>query len=118
MKTLVIGASPKPQRYSYKAFHLLKEHGHETLALGKRAQKLEGWEILSGYPLLEDIDTVTLYLRAQRQEEYRDYLLRIKPRRVIFNPGAENFQLAEELQSVGIKTENACTLVLLHTNQY
>ncbi len=118
MKTLVIGASHKPERYSYSAVKLLKDYDHEVVALGRRAREVGDWEILEGKPDLKDIDTVTLYLSAQNQSEYYDYLKQLKPRRVIFNPGAENAELARELEASGIETENACTLVLLNTGQF
>ncbi|HBF19406.1 MAG: CoA-binding protein [Owenweeksia sp.] len=118
MKTLVIGASHKPERYSYKAVKLLQQYDHEVIALGRKARKVEDWEIIEGKPDLKDIDTVTLYLSAANQEEYYDYLKDMHPRRVIFNPGAENRELARILKENGIKTEESCTLVLLGTGQF
>lgn len=118
MKTLVVGASHNPARYSYMAIKLLREYNHEVVALGKRAREVEDWEIISGHPELKDIDTITLYLNANNQKEYYDYFLSLDPRRVIFNPGAENFELERILQQNGIETEKACTLILLRTDQY
>lgn len=117
-KTLVMGASHKPQRYSNMAVRMLKDYGHEVVALGRRAREVEGWEILDGKPEVEEVDTITLYLNAQNQKEYYDYFLSLKPKRVIFNPGAENFELERLLEDNGIETENACTLVLLRTGSY
>ncbi len=118
MKTLVIGASHKPIRYSYLAVKMLKEYNHEVVALGNRAREVEDWEILDGKPQLTDIHTITLYLNAGNQQEYYDYILNLKPKRVIFNPGAENRELEILLQKNGIETLEACTLVMLRSGQY
>lgn len=118
MKTLVLGASHKPERYSNKAMNLLREHGHKVVALGRRARTFDQWQIDEGQPDYRDIHTVTVYLSAKNQKEYYDYLLKLAPERVIFNPGAENPELASLLRSAGIAVEEACTLVLLHTHQY
>lgn len=118
MKTLVIGASHNPARYSNMAINMLKEYGHEVVALGRRARVVDDWEILDGAPEIPNLDTITVYLNADNQKEYYDYFLKLNPRRVIFNPGAENAELAVLLNQNGIETENACTLVLLRTNQY
>ena len=117
-KTLVIGASLKPYRYSYMALNNLVEHGEEVVAIGLREGTVSGVEILKGKPNFKDVETVTLYLNAQRQKEFYDYILDLKPKRVIFNPGTENYELAELLEENGIATENACTLVMLSTEQY
>lgn len=117
MKTLVLGASPKSDRYSNKAVHTLMRAGHEIVALGARESE-EGFKIIQGTPALENIDTVTLYLNPKRQKEYYDYIISLKPRRVIFNPGTENLEFAEILKNNRIESEIACTLVLLNTNQY
>ena len=118
MKTLVVGASHNPARYSYMAVKLLKEYGHEVVALGRRARPVEDWEIIDGKPDLEDIHTITLYLNANNQKEYYDYFLDLKPKRVIFNPGAENYELERILKDHGIETDRACTLIMLRTKQY
>ncbi len=118
MKTLVIGASHKPIRYSYMAVKMLKEYNHEVVALGNRAREVEDWEILDAKPQLTGIHTITLYLNAGNQQEYYDYILNLKPKRVIFNPGAENRELEILLQKNGIETLEACTLVMLRSGQY
>jgi len=100
------------------AVNMLQEYGHEVVALGRRARVVDDWEILTGKPEIPNLDTITIYLNADNQKEYYDYFLKLKPRRVIFNPGAENPELATLLQQNGIKTENACTLVLLRTSQF
>lgn len=118
MKTLVVGASHNPARYSYMAVKMLQDYNHDVVALGRRERDVEDWHIVSGQPDLEDVDTITLYLNAQNQKEYYDYFFSLEPRRVIFNPGAENPELARMLRERGIATEQACTLVMLRTNQY
>jgi predicted CoA-binding protein len=118
MKTVVLGASSKPSRYAYLAVKSLQKHGHKVIPIGRKAQTVENWEIYDGKPAIEDVHTVTLYLGAKNQTEYFDYLLKLKPQRVIFNPGAENDVLEEHLQEAGIETLQACTLVMLNTGQY
>ena len=118
MKTLLIGASLKPERYSYQATQLLVEKNFEVIPLGPREGTVSGVVIETQKKAFENIDTVTLYLGPQRQEEYQDYILSLKPRRVIFNPGTENKSFEALLESKGVFTERACTLVLLRTNQY
>jgi predicted CoA-binding protein len=117
-KTLVIGASPKPNRYSHMAVDRLKASGHEVIALGSRAIEAGAWNIIEGRPEISDLDTVTLYLNPKRQEQYYDYVTELNPKRVIFNPGTENAEFVEMLNQAGIESEIACTLVLLSTEQY
>lgn len=119
MKTLVIGASVKPERYSYKAVKMLNDYGHEVVPLGLREGKIGEQNILTGKPEIKDIDTVTLYLSDKNQNDYYDYILdTIKPRRIIFNPGTENFNFQKMAQEKEIEVEVACTLVLLSSGQY
>jgi predicted CoA-binding protein len=117
-KTLVIGASTNPDRYSNMAIQSLRRHQHEVIALAKRAGKVADVEIKTEFPQKEDIHTVTMYVGAERQLEYYQALLELKPERVIFNPGAENFELADMLEINGIETIEGCTLVMLSTGQY
>ena len=117
-KTLVIGASDNPSRYSYLAVQQLIRHGHPVIALGKRAGRVGDVTILTEKPADEDIDTVTLYLNPTHQEAYYDYILSLHPKRILFNPGAENQVFAEKAREQGIQAMEACTLVLLSTNQY
>ncbi|MEH6658395.1 CoA-binding protein [Leeuwenhoekiella marinoflava] len=117
-KTLVLGASLKPIRYSYMAINRLVQKEQPVVAIGLREGTVAGVAIQTGKPDIEDLDTVTLYLNAQRQEEYYEYLLGLKPRRVIFNPGTENPEFYKILDTAGIAVESACTLVLLSTNSY
>lgn len=118
MKTLVIGASPHDWRYSNKAIKLLRAYKHDVVAVGREMGNVSGIEIEHNMPEASDIDTVTLYINPTHQEAYYDSLLKLKPRRVIFNPGTENAELEELLKKNGIETEEACTLVLLNTGQY
>lgn len=117
-KTLVIGASENPQRYSYLAVQRLNAHKHPVIALGKRPGKIGNTVIETEPKPFENIDTITLYLNPARQQEYYDYILSLHPRRIIFNPGTENDELYELAKVNGIKTEEACTLVMLSTGQY
>jgi len=117
-KTLVIGASTNPQRYSYLAVNKLLNHNHSVVALSNKKGILNGVEIEIEPKPFENIDTVTLYLNPSRQKEYYTYILDLKPKRIIFNPGTENDELAGLAKKQGIKTIEACTLVLLSTGQY
>lgn len=118
MKTLVIGASTNPERYSYKATNSLLNHQHEVVAIGNKTGTISGVEIRKEKKLFTDVDTVTLYLSAKNQLEFYDYILELKPKRVIFNPGTENPEFFAILEKNNIQVEVACTLVLLATNQY
>ena len=117
-KTLVLGATSKPEKYSNIAINKLVEKGHSVLAIGQNTGEVAGVKIHTKQIPLANIDTVTLYLNPKRQVEYYNYIIETKPKRVIFNPGTENPQFYQLLQSNGIKAEVACTLVLLATNQY
>jgi len=117
-KTLVIGASTNPDRYSNMAIHSLRKHHHEVVALAKRTGIVSDVEIQTEFPEKEDIHTVTMYVGAKHQPEYYKSLLELNPERVIFNPGAENFELADMLEIKGIETIEGCTLVMLNTGQY
>ena len=117
-KTLVIGASTNPTRYSYLAIQSLLKHGNDVVALAKREGKVADISIQTKWPDREYFHTVTLYIGPQRQYEYYNFLLELKPKRVIFNPGTENNELAEKLENNGVEAIEACTLVLLSTGQY
>jgi predicted CoA-binding protein len=118
MKVLVYGASTNPSRYAYIATELLLQHGHEVSLVGIKKGEVLGLTIQQDQPLLEEIDTVTLYVGLANQDGLIDYLVSLNPRRVIFNPGTENSVLEKALQNKGIEVEEACTLVLLHTGQF
>jgi predicted CoA-binding protein len=117
-KTLVLGASTKPDRYAYLAISMLVEKGHSVLAIGQNAGEVAGVKIQTKAIPLKNIDTITLYLNPARQRDYYNYIVESKPKRVIFNPGTENPEFYQLLELNGIKAEIACTLVLLTTNQY
>jgi len=117
-KTLVIGASEKPEKYAYKAVERLLSHHHEVVALGIKEGNVLGVPILSGKPELKGIDTVTLYVGPAHQPAYYDYILSLHPRRVIFNPGTENPEFVQQLETAGIQAEEACTLVMLGIGNY
>jgi uncharacterized protein len=117
-KTLVLGASDNPSRYSYLAIQRLRRHGHPVVAVGRKLTTVGDVKIDTEKKDFEKIDTVTLYLNPLHQQEYYDYILSLKPTRIIFNPGAENDELVVMARKEGIQTLEACTLVLLSTNQY
>lgn len=117
-KTLVIGASENPDRYSNKAIHALVSHGHEVVAIGLKSGEVAGVSFDSEKKAFENIDTVTMYVGPQNQPEYYSYIIGLKPRRVIFNPGTENPEFIDQLKAAGIYPEIACTLVLLATGQF
>lgn len=117
-KTLVLGASLKPNRYSYYAIERLVNKGEPVVAVGLRPGEVAGVEVATTLMPFEGVDTVTLYLNPERQKQYYDYIIGLKPRRVIFNPGTENPEFENKLRSLGILADRACTLVLLSTDQY
>lgn len=117
-KTLVLGASENPARYSNKAILRLRRKGHEVVAIGRRAGQVMDVPIATEQKLIGDIDTVTLYLNPINQQPYIDYILSLKPKRIIFNPGTENMQLEALAEEAGIEPVEACTLVLLSIGRY
>ena len=117
-KTLVLGASDNPSRYSYLAVHRLRRHGHPVVAIGKKPGMVSDVPIEKEKKEWQDVDTVTLYLNPMHQQQYYDYIVSLKPKRIIFNPGAENDELSDLAIKNGITPMEACTLVLLSTNQY
>lgn len=117
-KTVILGASENPSRYSYLALNRLKAHNHPVVAIGKRAGQVGDTPITTEHAAIEGVDTVTLYLNPTNQKPYYDYILSLKPKRVIFNPGTENMELERLLDSHDIEPVEACTLVLLSTGQY
>lgn len=117
-KTLVLGASPNPNRFSYKAVNRLHNYNHEVIALGIKKGEINGVKIHTELKDFENIHTVTLYLNPMRQKEYYNYILSLHPKRIIFNPGTNNEELSELAEENGIETVNMCTLVLLSTNNY
>lgn len=117
-KTLVLGASENPSRYSYLAMNRLKAHNHPVIAVGRKEAKVAGISISKSPVEEEGVDTVTLYLNPTHQKEYYDYILNLQPKRIIFNPGTENTELMKMAREKGIEPVIACTLVMLATGQY
>ena len=118
MKTLVVGVSLGAQRYANLACRQLRAAGHDVVGLGLRAGDEDGVPVLTGTPPVDDVDTITLYVNPQRQADLVDYLIGLRPRRVIFNPGAENDAFADRARAAGIAPVVACTLVLLASQAY
>ena len=118
LKTLVLGASDNPSRYSYLAIHRLRNHNIPVAAIGKKHTLVADVEVVSEKKAFQNIDTITLYLNPSHQQEYYNYIFSLKPRRIIFNPGSENGELAKIAMDKGIQSIEACTLVLLSTGQY
>lgn len=117
-KTLIIGATPNRNRYANKAAHRLVYTGHRIVNIGIRKGVVAGVAIEKANIIYTDIHTITLYLNARNQVLYYDYILNTKPKRLIFNPGAENPELRRKADKAGIETIEGCTLVMLATNQY
>jgi predicted CoA-binding protein len=118
-RVVVLGASPKPERYSNRAVRLLVKHGHEVVPVHPAISSIEGLTVVPGLEEVSGhVDTVTLYLSAKRSSLLKAPLMKLHPDRVIFNPGAENPALSAALEAQGIHTEDACTLVMLETNQF
>ena len=117
-KTLVLGASPNPDRYGFKATSMLSEYHHEVVPFGLKSGEIDGLQIVKELPTDKNFDTVTLYLGADNQKSYYDYVIGLNPKRVVFNPGTENPEFEKMLTENGIEPVEACTLVLLRTGQY
>ena len=119
MNVVVIGASDKPDRYSYQAVMLLKEKGHSVFSVHQRIKEIEGMKVYSSIKDVVDVvDTVTFYVAADISSKITDDILTKKPRRIIFNPGAENSELEGKAVKQGVICLNACTLVMLRTGQF
>ena len=117
-KTVVIGASENTERYSFLAVNKLNKYQHEVIAIGKTEGKIGNTPIITENPAIEGVDTVTMYLNPKIQKDYYNYILSLQPKRIIFNPGAENEELYKLAEEHNIAPINACTLVLLGTGQY
>ena len=117
-KTLVLGASLKPERYSYHAVVQLIKNNIQVIPMGLVEGQIDSISIVKPFVHLKNIHSVSIYLTPHRQQEYYNYLIELKPQRVLFNPGTENPEFAQLLEASGIYWENGCTLVLLSTNQY
>jgi predicted CoA-binding protein len=117
-KTVVLGASANPARYSNLAIQRLRQLGHPVVAVGRRAGMVGDVPVTTDKNSSEEVDTVTLYLNERHQKEYYDYIMSLNPKRIIFNPGAENDELENLARKNNIQPMHACTLVLLSTGQY
>lgn len=117
-KTVVLGASDNPDRYSYLAIRRLRAHDHPVVAVGKKTGQVAGVDINKDHVVSADVDTITLYLNPKNQVEYYDYILNLRPKRIIFNPGTENEDLIRMAKENNIQPVIACTLVMLSTGQY
>ncbi|PCH70919.1 MAG: CoA-binding protein [Bacteroidales bacterium] len=117
-KTVVIGASLKEDRYSNQCVRLLREHDIETIAVGNKEGKIADVEITIGYPCAGKVETVAVYLSPKNQESYYDYIIGLKPERILFPPGTENPDFYRKANALGIETEEACPLVMLRTGVY
>ena len=118
-RVVIVGASDNPERYSHKALLLLRHHGHEILPVHPKLTSIEGVPVMSDLSQVAGpVDTVTMYVGAAISKGLTDKLVAMKPKRVIFNPGAENPELQERLTTAGVDVEEACTLVLLRIGQF
>jgi predicted CoA-binding protein len=118
-KVAVLGASPRPERFSNQAFRMLREYGHTPIPVSPGLTDLEGVKAVARLgEIREPVDTLTMYVAPDISTELAPDILALKPKRVIFNPGSENPELRASLVAAGIQVEEACTLVLLRTNQF
>jgi uncharacterized protein len=119
-KTVIIGATNNPSRYAYIAARMLKDYNHEIVPIGIKKGSVVGTDILdlNQKPEVKDVDTVTLYIGPQHQPEWYNYILGLKPKRIIFNPGTENDEFEKLAEEEGIEALHGCTLVILKSLQY
>lgn len=117
-RTVIIGASDNPNRYSYFACVRLKEFGHEVFPIGIRAGEIQGTSIITHRPELKNIDTITLYVGPKNQASWLEYMISLSPKRIIFNPGTEDSGTIAAVREAGIEAELACTLVMLSADTY
>lgn len=117
-KTIVLGASPNPARYSFKAVKSLLRNGHDAIPVGFRPGVIYDKFIQRGMPEIEDVHTIAMYIGEKRQEEFKDYIYSLKPKRVIFNPGTVNKEFMNELEEHGVEVVEGCTLVMLDSDEF
>jgi len=117
-KTVVIGASENPGRYASIAINMLHKKGFDVVPVGLQKGTIFGFSILINQPVIENVHTVTLYIRPEIQKTQYDYILSLQPKRIIFNPGTENREFEKLAAEKGIETVVACTLVMLSTGEY
>lgn len=116
--TMIIGASPNPSRYSYLATLKVAEYGHSVYPMGIKNGRIGSMEILTEKRMFDNIHTVTMYVGAERQQEWIDYILLLNPVRIIFNPGSDNSVLWDKASALGIECIDGCTLVMLSSGQF
>ena len=117
-KTVVLGATENPSRYAYLAANKLKRFGHQVVPVGLRNGEVAGEKIITDKLPVEDVDTVTLYVGSRNLHHWYDYILSLKPSRIIFNPGTENEELVQKAKAADIETVYGCTLVMLSSGEY
>lgn len=119
-KTVIIGASSDPSRYAFLAAQMLRQYGHPFVPLSIHEGEVLGEKVqaLADKPMLEDVHTITMYINSSHQKEWEDYLVSLQPKRIVFNPGAENQPFIARLKELGVEAVTACTLVMLRTGQY
>lgn len=117
-KMVVLGASDNPDRYACKATKALIRNGYEAVPVGFKPGFIKELEIITGTPQIEDVDTLLIYMGARKQQEFYNYIIGLKPKRVIFNPGTENEDFRKELNKKGIKAINDCALIMLNTDSF
>lgn len=117
-KTVVVGATDNPSRYAYAAVKRLLDHGHEVIAISNKKGEVLGIPIQSDFPAIGEVDTVTLYVGTKNLDYYIDYILSLKPKRIIFNPGTAHVGLEQKARKQGIETITGCTLVMLSIGNY
>jgi predicted CoA-binding protein len=119
VKVAILGASKNPERYSHMAFTMLKDYGHTPLPVNPGFSELEGVPVFAKLrDITESVDTLTMYVGPDTSTAMKQDILNLKPKRVIFNPGSENPGLEKDLRAAGVHVIDACTLVLLRTNQF
>lgn len=118
MRTVVLGASPNPRRYSYRATEELMSNGYEVIPVGKKTGEILSNKIVHSFPIDENIHTIAMYLSPVNQKEYEDMILENLPERVIFNPGTHNYEFENRLIDKGVKTVRSCVLIMLSNSAY
>lgn len=118
-RVVILGASDKPDRYSYKAMKRLLEAGHEIVLVNRGYSEIEGHPVQADIgDVTGEVDTLTIYVRPEVSSLLIEPIIKLKPKRVIFNPSTDNVRLQLALDEAGIEWQSACTLVLLRTGQY
>jgi predicted CoA-binding protein len=117
-RILVLGASPNPSRFSNKAVSSLIYHNYDVVAVGFRKGIIDGLKILTGMPHIGNVHTILLYMGPFRQKEFYNYILDLKPARIIFNPGTENSELAQIAENKNITVINNCALVMIDSGTF